>query len=154
MSAVDGKPVVGKKVGIDLGTTNSAVAIMQGPAPEILLSRESKQTTRSAVSLRTRRGRGGKVTEEIIVGDAAIANWELAPKDTIVSIKRLMGRSVDDPEVQLVEEWFRYEVVAPSDGTRDSVRVLLGGKEYSPVDISARIWASSRRTLNSGWANR
>ncbi|HYF79878.1 MAG TPA: Hsp70 family protein, partial [Symbiobacteriaceae bacterium] len=66
-------------------------------------------------------------------------NWESASKDTIVSVKRLMGRGVADPEVQKVRRSVEYEIVEPSDGTRDSVRVIMGKKEYSPIDISALI---------------
>jgi len=130
---------IGKKVGIDLGTTNSVVAIMQGPDPEILYSREGQPQIRSAVSLRERKGRGGEVRRQVLVGDPAIGNWEYAPEDTIVSIKRLMGLGVEHPEVQRVKDWFYYKVVEPSEGTKDSVRVVMGGQEYSPVDISAMI---------------
>jgi len=130
---------IGKKVGIDLGTTNSVVAIMQGPDPEILYSREGQPQIRSAVSLRERKGRGGQVRRQILIGDAAIGNWEYAPEDTIVSIKRLMGLGVEHPEIQRVKEWFYYKVVEPSEGTKDSVRVVMGAQEYSPVDISAMI---------------
>jgi len=66
-------------------------------------------------------------------------NWEAAPKDTIVSIKRLMGRGVADPEVQKIKQRARYDIVQPSTGTKDSVCVKMDGKEYSPIDISAMI---------------
>lgn len=129
----------GRKIGIDLGTTNCVTAIMKGSGPDILESREARSSVRSMVSLRRRRGGRDGGSEQILVGDSAAENWRFAPQDTIVSIKRLMGRSVDDQEVQRVREWFAYKVVAPSDGTRDSLRVVMGGKEYSPVEISALI---------------
>ena len=125
---------MGKMVGIDLGTTNSVVAIVDGPQPRVLDNRDAKSQTRSIVSLKKRKSKAG-TEEELLVGDVALENWPMAPRDTIVSIKRLMGRSARDPDVERVKEWAEYQVVPPSDGTKDSVRVLLGGKEYSPIDI-------------------
>ena len=131
---------MGKLIGIDLGTTNSVVAaVYDGSQPRILENKEIKPQTRSVVGLKKRRGKAKDGEEELLVGDAALDNWPLAPKDTILSIKRLMGRAVSDPEVQKVREWALYSVVEPSDGTKDSVRIVLGGKEYSPIDISAMI---------------
>jgi molecular chaperone DnaK (HSP70) len=106
---------------------------MQGPSPEIQETRESKPLAPSAVGI--------SQSGEILVGELAIDNWQMAPRDTIVSIKRLMGRGYDDPEVQRVKSNFQYEIVEPADGTRDSVRVVMGGRQYSPVDISAMILA-------------
>src|SRR5687767_11742893 len=118
-----------KMVGIDLGTTNTVVAVMDGPRPRVLDSREGKPQIRSVVGLKKRRGKKDEpATEEILVGDIAVDNWGLAPRDTIVSIKRLMGRGVADEEVQRVSQWAQYKVVSPSNGTKDSVRVLIGGK--------------------------
>lgn len=130
---------MGRLIGIDLGTTNSVVAICDGPQPRILESREIKPQTRSVVGVKKRKGKGKDGEAEILVGEAALDNWPLAPKDTIVSVKRLMGRAVSDPEVEKVQTWALYSVVEPSDGTKDSVRVVMGAKEYSPIDISAII---------------
>ncbi|MDG4556816.1 MAG: Hsp70 family protein [Candidatus Contendobacter sp.] len=131
---------MGKMVGIDLGTTNTVVAIIDGPRPRVLDSQEGKPQIRSAVSLKKRKGRKGEAgTEEVLVGDAAVDNWGMAPKDTVLSVKRLMGRAVTDPEVQRIRQWATYPVVEPKDGTRDSVRVVIGGKQYSPIDVSAMI---------------
>ncbi|MBI4260018.1 MAG: Hsp70 family protein [Actinobacteria bacterium] len=126
---------MGRLVGIDLGTTNSVVAAMEGPRPRILHSSEGGPQVRSMVSVKRRRS--GEA--EILVGDTAFDNWPMAPADTIVSIKRLMGRGVADPEVQRVKEWSQYRIVAPTDGTEDSVRVVLGGRDYSPIQVSAMI---------------
>ncbi len=133
---------MGKFVGIDLGTTNTVIAIVDGPRPRVLDSRENKPEVRSVVSLKHRRGRrdaaegdGG----EILVGDPAYDNWGMEPRDTVLSVKRLMGRAMSDPEVQKIQEWAQYKVTAPTRGTKDSVRVVLGGKEYAPDDISAMI---------------
>ena len=125
---------MGRLVGIDLGTTNSVVAAMQGPRPQILHNLEGQPQTRSIVGLRKRRDRS-----EMLVGEAALANWGQAVEDTVVSVKRLMGRGVADPEVQRVREWAQYRIVEPSTGTKEGVRVVLGGVEYSPIGISALI---------------
>lgn len=126
---------MGKVIGIDLGTTNSVAAVVDGPQIRVLDNRDNRPSTRSVVGLRHKKGKA----DEVLVGDVAVANWPMAPKDTILSIKRLMGRGVADPEVQKIKKESLYEVVEPSDGTRDSVRVLMGGKQYSPVEISAMI---------------
>jgi len=129
-----------KMVGIDLGTTNTVVAVMDGPRPRVLDSREGKPQIRSVVGLKRKRGKKDEAAvEEVLVGDAAVDNWGFAPRDTIVSIKRLMGRGVNDEEVQRVSQWAQFKVVPPSNGTRDSVRVLIGSKEYSPIEVSAMI---------------
>ncbi|MCZ7647475.1 MAG: Hsp70 family protein [Planctomycetota bacterium] len=127
---------MGRKIGIDLGTTNSVVAVVDGPRPKVLDNREGKPMTRSVVSLKKRRG--GAETE-LIVGDVAMDNFELAPRDTIISIKRLMGRSSTDEEVAKVRRSYPYEVESLSAGTKDSICVRMGGKEYTPVEISALI---------------
>ena len=131
---------MGRLIGIDLGTTNSVVAVCDGPQPRILESREIKPQTRSVVGVKKRKGKTAIDSEvEILVGEAALDNWPLAPKDTIISVKRLMGRAMSDPEVEKVRSSALYSVVEPSDGTKDSVCVTMGGKEYSPIEISAMI---------------
>ena len=132
---------MGRMVGIDLGTTNTVVAIMIGPRPEVLDSREGRSQIRSVVSIKQRKGKQSESVSaaEMLVGDSAESNWQLAPHDTIVSIKRLMGRGVSDPEVQRVRKNVSYQIVEPIDGTKDSVRVIIGGQQLSPVDISAKI---------------
>ena len=130
----------GKRIGIDLGTTNSVVAVVGGgiDRPDIVYSKEARDVFRSAVSLRRRR-KGGVEHRELLIGDTAYDNWDVAPRDTIISVKRLMGRTADDEEVERVREWFQYEVKEPADGNRDSVRVVIGDQEYSPIDVSAMI---------------
>ena len=130
------------RVGIDLGTTNSVVAVMDGPRPRVIHSREGQPQIRSVVTLRRRRKKQGAPPEqdtEMLAGDAAFDNWGMAPKDTILSVKRLMGRGVSDPEVQRLQEWALYKIVAPTYGTEDGLRVIMGEQEYSPTDISAEI---------------
>ena len=126
---------MGNPIGIDLGTTNSVVAVADGQEIRVLNNRDGKPYTRSVVSMRRKKGK----KDELLVGDIALKNWPMAPKDTILSIKRLMGRGIADQTVQKIKKDFLYEVVEPSEGTRDSVRVIMGGKQYSPTDISAMI---------------
>ena len=130
---------MGKILGIDLGTTNSVMAIVDGPTPRVLDNREAKPQTRSVVGLKKRRGKGPQEQHEVLVGDAAMDNFQMATQDTILSIKRLMGRGVNDPDVQRARQAQLYKIVEPSDGTSDSIRVIMGGKEHSPIEISAMI---------------
>jgi len=133
---------MGKLVGIDLGTTNSVIAIVDGPRPRVLHSKEGQPQIRSVVSLKRRRGKKGAGEGdggEVLVGDVAYDNWGAAPRDTVLSVKRLMGRAMADPEVQKIQDWAQYKVTAPTRGTKDSVRVVLGDKEYAPDDIAAMI---------------
>ncbi len=130
---------VGLLVGIDLGTTNSVVAYMKGKEPDVLYNRYGKQLTRSVVSLRQSRRKGSDEKGEILVGNAAVKNYPMAPEDTIMSIKRLMGIGYANPEVDKVKKSYQYEIVKPAQGTEDAVRVMMGGEEYSPEDISAII---------------
>ena len=127
---------MGRRIGIDLGTTNSVVAVCDGPRPRVLDNREGKLLTPSMVSYRKRKG-----VEELIVGAVSYDYWEFDPKNTVNSVKRLMGRGFKDRQVQEARERTRcqYEIVEPTDGTSDSLCVVLGDKEYSPVDISAEI---------------
>ena len=128
-----------KMIGIDLGTTNSVAAIVDGPAPRVLDNKEARTQTRSVVGLKKPKARKAEEGGEILVGEIALDNWPFMPADTIISIKRLMGRGSADPEVQKVRERVLYQVVEPSGGTKDGVRVIMGGKQYSPIDVSAMI---------------
>lgn len=127
---------MGKIVGIDLGTTYSVMATVDIGGCRILHNTENEPQTRSIV---------GYYKGDFLIGTPALRRWPMAPEDTIVSVKRLMGRAVTDPEVQKVQEKYLYKIVEPSDGTKDSVRVKLGGKEYSPADISAMILAKLKK---------
>jgi len=121
---------MGRVIGIDLGTTNSVMAVVETNGCRILHNRENERQTRSVV---------GRHKDQMLVGTPALRRWPLAPKDTILSVKRLMGRAVSDPEVARVRVWALYDIVEPAGGTRDAVRVRLGGEELSPVDVSALI---------------
>ena len=125
-------------IGIDLGTTNSVVAFKKKETI-ILLNRENNELTPSVVGL---------YKGKIIKGSLAVDRAELAPKDTITSIKRLMGRGYSDDTVQKMKKKMLYEIVEPSDATADDVRVILGGKEYSPIEISAMILEKLKEDAN------
>jgi molecular chaperone DnaK (HSP70) len=130
---------MGKSVGIDLGTTRTVVAILDGPQPRVLESRDGRTEIASMVSIKRKGRRGAGAEAELLVGDAAFDNWEFEPENTIVSSKILIGRAVTDPEVQKARSAVAYQIVEPTQGTKDSVRVVLDGRERSPVDIAALI---------------
>ena len=119
----------GISIGIDLGTTNSVMTHKRRDLRTIQ-NREGEDLTPSVV---------GFYEGEIIIGSNAVDRAEAAPRDTIVSIKRLMGRAYSDSEVQKLKEKVLYEVVKPTDGTEEDMRVILKGNEYSPIDISSMI---------------
>src|SRR6266851_7546955 len=100
---------MGKRIGIDLGTTNSVMSCADGQRPAVLQTRENGYMMRSVVSYRKRRGRGDGAGE-MLVGDSAIDNMPTAVEDTIMSIKRLMGRRFDDKEVQEVRHRVQYRI--------------------------------------------
>jgi len=117
---------VGKTIGIDLGTTNSCVAVMEGGEPTVLENAEGGRTTPSVVAFTE----GG----ERLVGTVAKRQAVMNPENTIFSIKRFMGRK--EAEVKEEETIVPYEVVA---GPNGDVRVDARGKQYSPPEISAMI---------------
>lgn len=120
-----------KPIGIDLGTTNSLGAIKRINV-EVLPNSDNEDLTRSCVAKRD-----GK----ILVGKNAFDLLKSDPENTILSIKRLMGRGIQDPEVQKIikEKRFAYKVQKLSTGTEDSIAVMLGNAEYTPEQISAEI---------------
>ncbi|PZU97287.1 MAG: molecular chaperone Hsp70 [Pseudanabaena sp.] len=122
-----------KALGIDLGTTNSVGAFSEVEV-EIVTGTDNtspeRKLTRSIVSC---------VDNQIKVGEPAYNNLGHSPENTINSIKRLVGRGFADPKVQEHKSKCAYKVTAPSDGTENSIGVWMGGKEYSPEDISAEI---------------
>jgi molecular chaperone DnaK len=115
-----------KTIGIDLGTTNSVVAVMDGNAPEVIINQEGARTTPSVVAFTDK----GERLEGQVAKRQAITN----PKNTISSIKRFMGRRFD--EVEQERHTVTYSVVKDRDG---GVRIEVGGKTYSPPEISAAI---------------
>jgi molecular chaperone DnaK len=124
---------MGKVIGIDLGTTNSCVAVMEGGEPKVIANAEGFRTTPSVVAF--------SKTGERLVGLVARRQAVTNPKNTIYSIKRFMGRKYDEVtnEIKLVP----YEVARAENG---EVRVRAGGKESSPPEISAMILQKMRQT--------
>jgi molecular chaperone DnaK len=118
-----------KIIGIDLGTTNSVVAIMEGGEPTVIPSSEGGRLFPSVVAINPK-------TNERIVGQVARRQAIVNPENTIFSIKRFMGRKYSDPHVQKAIDLVPYKVAAAPNG---DVRVHMGDKEYSPPEISAMI---------------
>jgi len=114
-----------KIIGIDLGTTNSCIAVMEGGKPKVIHSQEGRNTIPSVVDPVKR-----------LVGDVAKRQMVMNPKQTIFSIKRLMGRKFSDPAVKRDMEWLPYTVKA---GRDDMAVVEVEGKAYTPQEISAMI---------------
>ena len=117
-----------KVIGIDLGTTNSVVAVMEAGEPTVLDNSEGSRTTPSIVSIT----KGG----ERLVGQVAKRQAVTNPENTIYSIKRLMGRKYDDPEVQRTLKSVPYKITRAANG---DARVSMGGREFSPPEVSAMI---------------
>ena len=114
-----------KVIGIDLGTTNSCVAVMEGGSPKVIHSAEGKNVIPSVVQPGKR-----------VVGDVAKRQIVLNPKSTVFSIKRLMGRKFNDESVQYDKKWLPYTIKAGRDGM---AVVEVDGKTYTPQEISAMI---------------
>jgi len=116
-----------KILGIDLGTTNSCMAIIEGGEPRVLENAEGNRTTPSIVAM-TKNG-------ERLVGQLAKRQAVTNPFNTIFSVKRLIGRHFNDPEVQRDLKLLPYKMVQAGEG----VKVVMGDKEYTPQEISAAI---------------
>src|SRR3990167_8625000 len=116
-----------KILGIDLGTTNSCVAIIEGGQPKVLENKEGARTTPSIVAM-TKSG-------ERLVGAPAKRQAVTNPTDTLFSIKRLIGRRFSDPEVKRDQEMSPYKISQRAEG----VEIKMGEKTYTPEEISAMI---------------
>ncbi len=116
---------MGKIIGIDLGTTNSCMAVMEGGSPKVIFSSEGRNTTPSVVD-----------PTERVVGDVAKRQMVLKPKKIIFSVKRLMGRKLKDESVQRDLKLLPYTVGSGRDGM---AVVEVDGKTYTPQEISAQI---------------
>lgn len=114
-----------KIIGIDLGTTNSCVAVMEGGSPKVIHSAEGRNVIPSIVD-----------PIKNIVGDVAKRQMVLNSKSTIYSIKRLVGRKLSDPSVQIDTKWLPYTVKA---GKNDMAVVEVEGRQFSPQEISAKV---------------
>lgn len=116
-----------KIIGIDLGTTNSAMAVMEGGDPTVITNIEGARTTPSVVAVNK--------NDERLVGQTAKRQAVINPDNTIFSVKRLIGRKFDDPEVKRDIDLMPYKIVQ-ADG---HVKVQMAGKDYTPEEISAMI---------------
>ena len=117
-----------KVIGIDLGTTNSAMAVMEAGEPEIIPNAEGGRTTPSMVAVNAQ--------GERLVGTVAKRQAVTNPENTISSVKRLMGRKFDDPEVEHLREIAPFTITKASNG---DANVKMGDRDYSPPEISALI---------------
>lgn len=124
---------MGKIIGIDLGTTNSVVAVMEGEDPKVLINSSGNRTTPSVVGF-TEKG-------ERLVGQQAKHQQVTNPQNTVFSIKRFMGRRHE--EVSSEQKLVPYEIVGDS---KDFVKVKIRGEEYTPQQVSAMILGELKRT--------
>ena len=124
---------MGKIIGIDLGTTNSCVYVMEGKDPKCISNPNGGRTTPSIVAF---------TDKETLVGDTAKRQAVTNPERTIFAVKRLMGRRYDAPEVTRWKEHSPYHIVAASNG---DAAVEVDGRHYSPPEISAKILAQLKK---------
>lgn len=124
---------MGKIIGIDLGTTNSCVYVMEGKDPKCISNPNGGRTTPSIVAF---------TDKETLVGDTAKRQAVTNPERTIFAVKRLMGRRYDAPEVTRWKEHSPYRIVAASNG---DAAVEVDGRHYSPPEISAKILAQLKK---------
>ena len=117
-----------KIIGIDLGTTNSVAAVMEGGEPTVIPSAEGNRTFPSIVAV--------SKSGERLVGQVAKRQGVINPQNTVFSVKRFMGRKFNDPHVEKARKYVSYEVRGAANG---DVRVVMGDREYSPPEVSAMI---------------
>ncbi|MEO5334458.1 MAG: molecular chaperone DnaK, partial [Magnetococcus sp. YQC-5] len=125
----------GKVIGIDLGTTNSCVAIMEGGDPKVIENSEGSRTTPSMVAFTS--------GNERLVGQSAKRQAVTNPKNTLFAIKRLIGRRYDDPTTQRDKKLVSYEIIKADNG---DAWVKAGDKKMSPSEISAMILQKMKQT--------
>jgi molecular chaperone DnaK len=123
------RKIMGKIIGIDLGTTNSVVAVMEGGEPVVIPSSEGPRLIPSVVAVNPK-------THERSVGQVARRQAVVNPENTVFSVKRLMGRKQRDEQVQKALKRLPYKIEEAPNG---DCRVVMDGKEYSPPEVSAMI---------------
>jgi molecular chaperone DnaK len=126
---------MGKMIGIDLGTTNSCVALMEGGDPKVIPNVEGSRTTPSMVALTD--------SGERLVGQAAKRQAITNPDNTVYAVKRLIGRKYDSPEAQRDVKTCAYKITKAKNG---DAQVTIRGKDYSPAEISAVILTKMKQT--------
>ncbi len=124
-----------KVIGIDLGTTNSVVAIMEGKEPKVLTNAEGSRITPSMVAITD--------TGERLVGQVAKRQAITNPENTVFAVKRLIGRKFDTKEIQEDVKVLPYKIVRASNG---DAHIQIRGRDYSPTEISAFILAKMKQT--------
>jgi molecular chaperone DnaK len=122
-------------VGIDLGTTNSCVAVMEGDEPVVIPNAEGSRTTPSII--------GFAESGERLVGQIAKRQAATNPENTVYAVKRLMGRKLEDPEVQRHARGCPYQIVAGANG---DAYVRVRGRDYSPPELSAMVLGKMKQT--------
>ncbi len=127
---------MGKIIGIDLGTTNSVVSVMEGNTPVVIPTAEGANTMPSIVAFNK--------SGERLVGQTAKRQAVVNPENTIYSVKRLIGRSINDSETQKTQGMVPYEIVAGPQGDA-RVRVPINNKTFSPQEISAMVLQKLKR---------
>ena len=126
---------MGKIIGIDLGTTNSCVAIMEGGEPKVLTNQEGSRTTPSMVAV--------SENGERLVGQVAKRQAITNPTNTVFAVKRLIGRKFESAEVQSDKKILPYEIVKAENG---DAHIMIRDKEYSPAEISAMVLGKMKQT--------
>ncbi len=126
---------MGKAIGIDLGTTNSCVAVMEGGEPKVIVNAEGSRITPSIVAF-TDKG-------ERLVGQLAKRQAITNPENTIFAVKRLIGRKYNDPQVEKAKKILPYQIISAPNG---DAWVRVQGKDYSPQQISAFILQKMKQT--------
>ena len=124
---------MGKVIGIDLGTTNSCVAVMEGNQPVVIQNSEGKRTTPSVIAFLD--------NGEIKVGDPAKRQAIINPVNTIASVKRFMGNKYTEVSGELEQVSYKVEK-----GNNDTIRVNINGKQYAPQELSAMILQKMKKT--------
>ena len=126
---------MGKTIGIDLGTTNSCVAVMEGGDPVVIANAEGSRTTPSIVAFTD--------SGERLVGQTAKRQAVTNPENTVFAVKRLIGRKFGSPEVERDIKVLPYKISKASNG---DAHVSIKGKDYSPAEISAMILTKMKET--------
>lgn len=128
---------MGKVIGIDLGTTNSCISVMDGSEPKVIENAEGARTTPSMV---------GFTEDERLVGQPAKRQAVTNPEDTLFAIKRLIGRRFEDPMVEKDKKLVPYKIVKADNG---DAWVEARGEKHSPSQVSAMILQKMKETAES-----
>mgnify|MGYP000746915323 FL=1 len=123
---------MGRAVGIDLGTTNSCIATLEGGQPTVIVNAEGARTTPSVVAF--------SKSGEILVGEVAKRQAVTNSSRTVFAVKRLMGRMANSPEVEHWKQHAPYKIVAGANG---AAVVEIDGHQYTPQEVSATILSLS-----------